>query len=247
MTRSTPSPSTLRSKSVTRAATSIRASAVRSRPVISQSIHTSRSLTRGHPTDPAPPRKPAQVLASSADVQRPRLGSAGVKEWFGTLARLVVGGVWLVAGLLKVSDGAASVRAVRAYDLLPEAVVPTVGHALPAFEIVIGLALVAGALTRAAAVASSLLFVAFIIGIASAWARGLQIECGCFGGGGFDADATDKYPVGDRPRRRPAPAVPLAGLATPHQAGARLLHLPSRSPPRPRESDHVEDATHLHR
>ena len=117
-----------------------------------------------------------------------------MKEWFGTLARLVVGGVWLVAGLLKVSDGAASVRAVRAYDLLPEAVVPTVGHALPAVEIVVGLALVAGALTRAVAVVSALLFVAFIIGIATAWARGLQIECGCFGGGGFDADATGKYP-----------------------------------------------------
>jgi uncharacterized membrane protein YphA (DoxX/SURF4 family) len=117
-----------------------------------------------------------------------------VKQWLGTLARLVVGGVWLAAGLLKVSDGAASVRAVRAYQLLPESVVPTVGHALPALEIVIGLALVAGALTRAAAVGSSLLFVAFIIGISSAWARGLQIECGCFGGGGFDADATSKYP-----------------------------------------------------
>jgi uncharacterized membrane protein YphA (DoxX/SURF4 family) len=117
-----------------------------------------------------------------------------VKEWFGTLARLVVGGVWLAAGLLKVSDGAASVRAVRAYDLLPESVVPTVGHALPAVEIVVGLALVAGALTRAAGIASSVLFLAFIVGIASAWARGLQIECGCFGGGGFDADATSKYP-----------------------------------------------------
>ena len=117
-----------------------------------------------------------------------------MKEWFGTLARLVTGGVWLVAGWLKVSDGAASVRAVRAYDLLPEAVVPTVGHALPAVEIVVGLALVLGALTRVAAAVSALLFAAFIIGIASAWARGLQIECGCFGGGGFDANAADKYP-----------------------------------------------------
>ena len=35
---------------------------------------------------------------------------------------------------------------------------------------------------------------AFIIGIASVWARGIQIDCGCFGGGGFDADATAKYP-----------------------------------------------------
>jgi uncharacterized membrane protein YphA (DoxX/SURF4 family) len=117
-----------------------------------------------------------------------------VKEWFGTLARLVVGGVWLAAGLLKVGDGAGSVRAVRAYDLVPESVVPTVGHALPAHEVVVGLALVLGALTRGVAVVSALLQVAFIIGISSAWARGLQIDCGCFGGGGFDADATSKYP-----------------------------------------------------
>ena len=115
-------------------------------------------------------------------------------EWFGTLARLVVGGVWLAAGLLKVNDGAGSVRSVRAYDLLPESIVPAVGHALPAVEIVIGLALVVGVLTRAVAVVSAILQLAFIIGIASAWSRGLQIDCGCFGNGGFDADATSKYP-----------------------------------------------------
>ena len=53
MITSMPSPSTLSSKSVTRAATSISASAPRSRPVISQSIHTSLSLTSGHPTQSA--------------------------------------------------------------------------------------------------------------------------------------------------------------------------------------------------
>ena len=45
--------------------------------------------------------------------------------WSGSLARLVVGGVWVVAGLLKLPDPAQNVRAVRAYQLLPEAVVPT--------------------------------------------------------------------------------------------------------------------------
>ena len=118
----------------------------------------------------------------------------GVQEWFGTLARLLVGGVWLVAGAIKVPNGAESVRAVRAYRILPEAIVPTVGHVLPAVEIVVGLALILGVLTRVMAIASALLFVAFIIGISSAWSRGLQIDCGCFGGGGFDADATSKYP-----------------------------------------------------
>jgi uncharacterized membrane protein YphA (DoxX/SURF4 family) len=117
-----------------------------------------------------------------------------VKEWFGLLARLVVGGVWLAAGALKVPDPASSVRSVRAYDLLPESVVPTIGHALPALEIVVGVALIVGVLVRGAAVLSAVLQVAFIIGISTAWARGLQIDCGCFGGGGFDADATAKYP-----------------------------------------------------
>lgn len=114
--------------------------------------------------------------------------------WIGLAARLVVGGVWIVAGALKLPDPAESVRAVRAYDLLPEAIVPTVGHMLPILEIVVGLCLVLGLLVRSMAVVSALLFVAFIIGIATAWQRGLQIDCGCFGGGGFEEGASDKYP-----------------------------------------------------
>jgi uncharacterized membrane protein YphA (DoxX/SURF4 family) len=117
-----------------------------------------------------------------------------VKEWFGLAARLVVGVVWIVAGAIKLPDPATSVQAVRAYQLLPSSVVPTVGQLLPVVEIVIGLTLVLGVLTRGAAVASSLLFIAFIVGIASVWARGITIDCGCFGGGGLDPNATSKYP-----------------------------------------------------
>lgn len=117
-----------------------------------------------------------------------------MSPWTGLALRVVVGSVWVVAGVLKLPDPAASVRAVRAYDLLPEAVVPTVGHLLPVLEVVVGACLLLGLLTRSAAALSTLLMLAFVVGIASAWARGLQIECGCFGGGGFDADATSKYP-----------------------------------------------------
>jgi uncharacterized membrane protein YphA (DoxX/SURF4 family) len=114
--------------------------------------------------------------------------------WIGFALRLLVGGVWIVAGALKLPDLDASVRAVRAYQLLPEAVVPAVGHALPILEVVVGILLVVGLLVRVSAAVSAVLFLAFVIGIASAWARGLQIDCGCFGGGGYDANATDKYP-----------------------------------------------------
>lgn len=117
-----------------------------------------------------------------------------MKEWLGLLARLVTGGVWIAAGAVKLPDPYASVQAVRAYEILPASVAQSVGHLLPVVEIVIGAALVLGLLTRGAAVASGLLFLVFIAGIVSVWARGLEIDCGCFGGGGYDPDATSSYP-----------------------------------------------------
>jgi uncharacterized membrane protein YphA (DoxX/SURF4 family) len=113
----------------------------------------------------------------------------------GLLARFVVGGVWLAAGLLKLPDPDENVRAVRAYELLPESMVPLVGHALPVVEILLGACLLLGLLTRGSAALSAVLLVGFIVGIGSAWARGLSIECGCFGGGAGPAqNAQDKYP-----------------------------------------------------
>ncbi len=50
-----------------------------------------------------------------------------MKDWIGLVVRLVTGGIWLLAGLLKLPDPSESVRAVRAYEILPESVVPAVG------------------------------------------------------------------------------------------------------------------------
>ena len=120
-----------------------------------------------------------------------------------------------------------SVLAVRAYQLLPGDSATTVGHLLPVLELVVGACLVLGLLTRGAAVVSALLFVAFIIGIASVWARGITIDCGCFGGGGYDPDAASKYPLGDRPRRRAAPALGVPRLAGPHPDRPRQPAVPA--------------------
>jgi uncharacterized membrane protein YphA (DoxX/SURF4 family) len=117
-----------------------------------------------------------------------------VKEWLGTAARLLTGGVWIWAGAIKLPDPDQSVLSVRAYQLLPGDTATTVGHLLPVLEVVVGACLVLGLLTRGAALVSGLLFVAFIIGIASVWARGITIDCGCFGDGGFDPDAASRYP-----------------------------------------------------
>ncbi|MDQ3886739.1 MAG: DoxX family membrane protein [Actinomycetota bacterium] len=97
---------------------------------------------------------------------------------------MILGGVWVVAGATKVTDLDASVRAVQAYRLLPEPVVVAVGAGLPLAEIALGVLLIAGLGVRASALGSVLLLVTFLVGIGSAWARGLPIECGCFGSGG---------------------------------------------------------------
>jgi uncharacterized membrane protein YphA (DoxX/SURF4 family) len=118
-----------------------------------------------------------------------------VRQWLGVLARLIVGLVDLAAGIAKFPDPAGNVRQVRAFDLLPEAVVPTVGHALPTAEIVIGAALLLGLLTRFFAIVAALFLLAFIIGITAAWSRGLEINCGCFGSHGVPADPHRQYAI----------------------------------------------------
>jgi uncharacterized membrane protein YphA (DoxX/SURF4 family) len=121
------------------------------------------------------------------------MGRYGVAA--GVLARVVVGAVWVVAGILKLPDPNENVRAVRAYEILPESLVTVVGHGLPVLEILVGLCLLLGLFTRVAAAVSALLLVAFLVGISSAWARGLSIDCGCFGGGaGPTENAQAKYP-----------------------------------------------------
>jgi len=107
-----------------------------------------------------------------------------VLPWAGTVARLVVAVVFLVAGGNKVGDLAASGRAVNAYDVMPVEAGRVVGSALPLVEIALGVLLLLGLATRLGGLVASGLFVVFITGIAQAWARGLSIDCGCFGGDG---------------------------------------------------------------
>jgi uncharacterized membrane protein YphA (DoxX/SURF4 family) len=106
------------------------------------------------------------------------------QPWLSTAARLFLAWVWFSAGWPKLMDSAGTVRSVRAFQILPEAVVPAYGYALPVVELALGVLLLLGLFTRAAAIATAAMMVMFIIGISSAWARGLAIECGCFGNAG---------------------------------------------------------------
>lgn len=120
---------------------------------------------------------------------------ATVRPWAATVVRLGLAAVWIWAGVSKIGDPDESLRAVRAYDVLPEWLAKAVAYGLPFVEIALAVLLLAGLVTRFAAIVSGVLLAVFIAGIASAWARGLTIDCGCFGGGGEVNSNDTRYPL----------------------------------------------------
>jgi len=104
--------------------------------------------------------------------------------WISTVVRLGLSAVFLIAGGTKVGDLAESGRAVNAYRLMSYDAAKTVGAVQPFLEIALGLLLLVGLAVRLSAGIGAVLLVIFIAGIVSAWARGLQIDCGCFSRGG---------------------------------------------------------------
>ena len=115
-------------------------------------------------------------------------------SWISTVARLGLAAVWIVSGGLKVTDLAASGRAVNAYQLMPYSAAQVVGAIQPFLEVALGLLLLVGLAVRLSAGISAVLLVIFMAGIVSAWARGLAIDCGCFSkGGALGAGQTPEY------------------------------------------------------
>jgi uncharacterized membrane protein YphA (DoxX/SURF4 family) len=117
-----------------------------------------------------------------------------VLDGVGTVARLGLAAVWFVSGAIKASDLNQTNVAVHAYDVLPNGVASAVAAAVPFVELALGLLLLLGLGTRLVAALSALVLLGFIVAIAQAWARGLSIDCGCFGGGGQVAPGQTAYP-----------------------------------------------------
>jgi uncharacterized membrane protein YphA (DoxX/SURF4 family) len=100
--------------------------------------------------------------------------------------------VFLWAGWEKLHDPRVFLRAVRAYGATPEWLSRAIAYGLPVLEVCVGVLLIIGLVTRVAAAVSGVLLVFFLIGIIEAGARGIKLQCGCFGGGGA-SDAPTHY------------------------------------------------------
>ena len=129
-----------------------------------------------------PERRPTRTIPPTR-TPNPR----DLAGWASLAGRLTLAAVLLIASLGKIADPAATVRAVRAYEILPNGLASVVGHALPSVELAVAALLLVGLAVRATAALTALLLAVFVAGIVSADVRGLSIDCGCFGGGGATA------------------------------------------------------------
>jgi|SRR5215212_6698314 putative oxidoreductase len=98
------------------------------------------------------------------------------------VSRVVLGGVFLFAGATKIPDPGSLAASIRSYELgLSEWFVSLAANALPYLEVLLGLYVLAGLRTKTSARATNVLTMVFSLALLQGTARGLQIDCGCFG------------------------------------------------------------------
>lgn len=97
------------------------------------------------------------------------------------LVRWILGVLLVWAALSKIANPLEFYSGLAAYQLpLPVLALRATAVVLPWLELICGLLLLAGLWTRAAAAWALVLFLSFTVATGQAWARGLDIACGCF-------------------------------------------------------------------
>lgn len=97
------------------------------------------------------------------------------------LAQLGIALVFLAAALGKIGDAGPFATQIGHFRLLPGGLENTLAITLPWIELVAALALLLRFRPRAGAVITFALMGLFVFVVAAALARGIDIECGCFG------------------------------------------------------------------
>jgi uncharacterized membrane protein YphA (DoxX/SURF4 family) len=97
------------------------------------------------------------------------------------VARVFLGGVFIVAGGAKIGNAAYFAAQIAAFGILPQPVIAPMALLLPFLEVLLGGYLVIGLYARLAGWIATIQLLIFAAAIASAVARGLSLSCGCFG------------------------------------------------------------------
>lgn len=102
--------------------------------------------------------------------------------------RLGLGGLLIVASIDKLLHPLEFSFAVAGYGVIGQGGALLVAAVLPMLELVTGLLLISGRWSENAALAGAMLYTVFLLLVAQAFVRGIDIECGCYrteGGGGI--------------------------------------------------------------
>jgi uncharacterized membrane protein YphA (DoxX/SURF4 family) len=112
-----------------------------------------------------------------------------MKRWLLIAGRLGIAVIFLYAGIAKVREPWLQFAvSIESFKIVPESWLEPLARDLPWCEIVLGIALIPGILARwFSLIATGMLAWFLFIGI-RAVAKGLTVDCGCFGSGGGAID-----------------------------------------------------------
>lgn len=101
-------------------------------------------------------------------------------KYFLLVLRLIVGGTFLYACLDKLLNQELFARAIFNYKFLPDVFINVFAIVIPYIELTASVFLILGIFKRGSSFVIIVLLIVFIISLTQAYARGLDISCGCF-------------------------------------------------------------------
>lgn len=112
------------------------------------------------------------------------MASSPAAKIFMLAARIVLGAVFIYAAYVKLRDPwQLFAMSIDSYRILPLNLVELSARVIPWLELAIGLLLIAGIWLRVSGTIVSLLLLTFFGLMVRAYAKGMEISCGCFGPG----------------------------------------------------------------
>lgn len=123
------------------------------------------------------------MAETSRPLAAPALAGGVTQRWVSLLLRMALGAVFLYAGLAKAAGPGRFALDIESYRLLPPGIASlAVAYYLPFLEVICALGFCLRATAPGATLLAGGLMSMFTLALATAWARGLEIRCGCFGG-----------------------------------------------------------------
>lgn len=108
--------------------------------------------------------------------------------------RIALGVIFVVSSIPKMMNFNYTAISITEYDIFPHEFSYTLAALLIAAELIIAVSMLLGVGVRWGALLSGFLMVVFIFGVSQAWARGISLDCGCFGFDPNDISAAQVTP-----------------------------------------------------